>query len=45
MCISWARHAQGETLPFSSATVGDLSGRAIQIRDAFDEIHLEGVIP
>ncbi|MGA2603682.1 MAG: hypothetical protein ABSG14_05590 [Verrucomicrobiia bacterium] len=36
---------QGETLPFSSATVSNLSRRAIQIRDAFDEIHLEGIIP
>ncbi|MGO9526470.1 MAG: hypothetical protein ACLP0A_02730 [Verrucomicrobiia bacterium] len=36
---------RGETLPFSSATVSNLSGRAIQIRDEFDEIHLEGTIP
>jgi len=36
---------EGETLPFSSPTVGNLSGRAIQIRDAFNEIHLEGRIP
>jgi len=36
---------RGETLPFSFPTVNDLSGRAIQIRDAFDEIHLEGTIP
>jgi hypothetical protein len=36
---------KGETLPFQSPTVLDLSGRAIQIRDAFHEIHLEGTIP
>lgn len=36
---------KGETLPFSSPTVRDLSGRMIQIRDAFGEIHLEGTIP
>ena len=36
---------KGETLPFSSATVSNLSGRAIQIRDEFNEIHLEGTIP
>lgn len=36
---------KGETLPFGFSTVNDLSGRAIQIRDAFDEIHLEGTIP
>ncbi len=36
---------RGETLPFSSATVSNLSGLAIQIRDEFNEIHLEGTIP
>jgi hypothetical protein len=36
---------QGETLPWKFPTVRDLSDRAIQIRDAFDEIHLEGIIP
>jgi hypothetical protein len=35
----------GETLPLEAPTVRDLSDRAIQIRDAFDEIHLEGTIP
>lgn len=35
----------GETLPFSAPTVRDLSGRTIQIKDAFNEIHLEGTIP
>lgn len=36
---------KGETLPLQANTVQDLSGRAIEIRDAFDETHLEGVIP
>lgn len=36
---------RGETLPFNSPTVRDLSGRAIQIQDSFGEIHLEGTIP
>lgn len=36
---------KGETLPFSFPTVTNLSGLAIQIRDGFDEIHLEGTIP
>jgi hypothetical protein len=36
---------KGETLPFNSPTVSDLSGRMIQIRDAFGEIHLQGTIP
>jgi hypothetical protein len=35
----------GETLPLQVPAVGDLSGRTIQIRDAFDEIHLQGTIP
>ncbi|HVM60596.1 MAG TPA: hypothetical protein VMV72_06980 [Verrucomicrobiae bacterium] len=35
----------GETIPFGCSTVRALSGRKIQIRDAFDEIHLEGTIP
>jgi hypothetical protein len=35
----------GETLPFGFPTVSNLSGRAIQIRDEFNEIHLEGTIP
>jgi len=36
---------RGETLPLESPTVRDLSGRAIEIQDAFGEIHLEGTIP
>ena len=36
---------KGETLPFESPTVQDLSGRAIEIRDAFGVTHLQGVIP
>ncbi len=36
---------QGETLPFSSPTATNLSGRIVLIRDAFNEIHLEGRIP
>jgi hypothetical protein len=36
---------QGETLPLESPTVTNLTGRVIEIRDAFDEIHLEGIIP
>lgn len=37
--------AKGETLPFELPTSQDLSGRGIQIRDAFNQLHLEGVIP
>lgn len=37
--------AKGETLPLLLPTTQFLSGRGIQIRDAFDQIHLEGVIP
>ncbi len=37
--------AKGETLPFELSTSQDLSGRGIQIRDAFNQLHLEGVIP
>ncbi len=36
---------KGETLPFQSDTVSDLTNRMIQIRDAFGNIHLEGTIP
>ncbi|HTS19056.1 MAG TPA: hypothetical protein VMP11_15890 [Verrucomicrobiae bacterium] len=36
---------KGETLPLEMPTVSGLSGRAIEIRDAFNEIHLEGTIP
>jgi hypothetical protein len=36
---------KGETMPFSSPTALGLSGRMIQIRDSFGEIHLEGTIP
>lgn len=35
----------GETLPFGSSTVQNLSGRAIEIHDAFGVTHLQGVIP
>jgi len=37
--------ANGETLPFELPTSQDLSGRGIQIRDAFNQLHLEGVVP
>jgi hypothetical protein len=36
---------KGETLPFQSPTEYGLSGRGVQIRDAFDQIHVQGVIP
>jgi hypothetical protein len=34
-----------DPLPQQVRDVGDLSGRIIQIRDAFDDVHLQGVIP
>lgn len=37
--------SKGETMPFSSPTVRDLSGRMIQIKDAFGNVHLQGTIP
>jgi hypothetical protein len=36
---------KGETLPFNSPTVSDLTNRMIQIRDAFGDVHLQGTIP
>ncbi|MEI6085419.1 MAG: hypothetical protein WCS70_14125 [Verrucomicrobiota bacterium] len=35
----------GDPLPFQARDVIDLSGRVIQIRDAFGEVHLRGIIP
>jgi hypothetical protein len=35
----------GETLPFFVSTVTNLSGFNIEIRDAFNDVHLEGTIP
>ncbi len=35
----------GDPLPLQAPNVTDLSGHVIQIQDAFNEVHLEGVIP
>jgi hypothetical protein len=35
----------GDPLPLQVRNVIDLSGRAVQIRDAFGSVHLEGVVP
>ena len=34
-----------DPLPQQARDVGDLSGRLIQIRDAFDYVHLQGIVP
>lgn len=34
-----------DPLPQQARDIGDLSGRLIEIRDAFDVVHLEGVMP
>lgn len=35
----------GDPLPQQARDIGDLSGRIIQIRDAFDVVHLQGDMP
>jgi len=37
--------AMGDQLPFSTSVVTNLSGFNIEIRDAFDGVHLQGTIP
>ncbi|MGD0058745.1 MAG: hypothetical protein ABSD58_04935 [Verrucomicrobiia bacterium] len=34
-----------DPLPQQARDIGDLSGRVVQIRDAFDVVHLQGVMP
>jgi hypothetical protein len=36
---------KGDPLPLEVPYIGDLSGRSIEIRDQFDDVHLTGVIP
>jgi hypothetical protein len=44
--VAFTRNTKmGETLPMLASTVTNLSGRNIQIRDAFDLVHLQGTIP
>ena len=35
----------GDPLPLQARDIGDLSGRLLQIRDAFDIVHLQGLMP
>jgi hypothetical protein len=34
-----------DPLPQQARDIGDLSGRVVQIRDAFDVVHMQGVLP
>jgi len=34
-----------DPLPQQARDIGDLSGRIVQIRDAFDFVHLQGIMP
>ena len=34
-----------DPLPQQTRDIGELSGRVVQIRDAFDVVHLQGIMP
>ena len=43
---SFVRDTQfADPLPQQARDIGDLSGRIIQIRDAFDVVHMQGIMP